>query len=202
MSRLTCCNQLMRLAYRSLLLILLSAPAITLAEPEEATIQRAYPVPEHGEIILNVPANWEVTYFSPGELKPPVITFYKKDKSQGELFQLNISTLWDDGFERDITRPEEIRALVEETGMNILESSKEEDLKLIPFKGTQGEGYYFVLSDKSARPGEYEYLMQGAVSVGEILVVFSLFTREPDSTYQAETLKMLMDAMHKLQRHL
>jgi hypothetical protein len=40
------------------------------------------------------------------------------------------------------------------------------------------------------------------VSVGEILVVFSLFTREPDSPYQSNTLKMLLDALHKLQRHV
>ena len=202
MSRLTVCKSLMRLTCQSLLLLLLSTPAITLAETGEAAIQRAYPVPEHGEIILNVPASWEVTYFSPGETKPPVITFYKKDKNHGELFQLNISTLWDDGFERDITKPEQIRSLVEETGINILEYSKEEELKLMPFKGTQGEGYYFVLSDKAARPGEYEYIMQGALSVGEILIVFSLFTREPDSTYQSEMLKMLRNALHKLQRHV
>ena len=199
---MTHCKSLMRLTCRSFLLLLLSIPAITLAEPEEAAIQRAYPVPDHGEIILNVPASWEVTYFSPGETKPPVITFYKKDKNQDELFQLNISTLWDDGFERDITSPEQIRALVEETGMNILEYSKEEELKLIPLNGTRGEGYYFVLSDKAPGPGEYEYLMQGALSVGEILVVFSLFTQEPDSPYQDKTLKMLLDALHKLQRHV
>lgn len=193
----------MRLTCRSLLLLfIVFASASPYADTEEKTIQRLYPVPEHGEIILNVPASWEVTYFSPGETKPPVITFYKKDKNQGELFQLNISTLWDDGFERDITSPEQIRALVEETGMNILEYSKEEELKLIPLNGSQGEGYYFILSDKAPGPGEYEYLMQGALSVGEILVVFSLFTQEPDSPYQNNTLKMLRDALHKLQRHV
>jgi hypothetical protein len=108
-------------------LLLILTPATTLAHAAENTLQRAYPVPEHGEIILNVPASWEVTYFSPGETRPPVITFYKKDKTAGELFQLNISTLWDDGFERNITRPERIRALVEDSGSTPLQSSREEE---------------------------------------------------------------------------
>jgi hypothetical protein len=64
------------LLHSSLLLIL--TPAATLAHAAENALQRAYPVPEHGELILNVPASWEVTYFSPGETRPPVITFYKK----------------------------------------------------------------------------------------------------------------------------
>lgn len=152
----------MRVDYWSLLLLFITTPVITLADIDDETRQRAYPVPEHGEIILNVPASWEVTYFSPGESKPPVITFYIKDEKKRELFQLNISTLWDDGFEKDITSPDHIKALVEDVGLSVLESSREEELILKPLKWAQGEGYYFVLSDKAVKPGEYGHLLQGA----------------------------------------
>ena len=165
-------------------------------------IQRPYPVPDHGEVILNVPENWEVTYLSLAEDKPPVITFYQTDDDKRELFQFNLSMLWDDGFKRDIRDPENIKALVTNVGEGILESSVESELVLIPISGVDGQGYYFKLSDKAEKPGEYKYLTQGALSVGEVLLVFSLFTYGPDKQLQNMALEMMQTAIHKFQRDI
>ena len=166
------------------------------------TVQRLYPVPEHGELVLEVPEKWEVTYFSPAENKPPVITFYQKDDKKKELFQLNLSPLWDDGFGRNITSPEQIRDFVNNVGQRVLELSDETELQLLLIQGTDGQGYFFSLTDSSAGPGEYRYLTQGALSVGEILVVFSLFTHEPDSPIYDSVMKMLQTASLRFQRHV
>ena len=165
-------------------------------------IQRNYPVPDHGELVLKVPENWEVTYLSLAEDKPPVITFYQTDSQKREIFQLNLSIFWDDGFKRKITNPDNIKALVTNVGESILESSAESELVLNPISGVAGQGYYFKLSDKAAKTDEYKYLTQGALGVGEVLLVFSLFCYEPDIQLQNMALEMMQTAIHKFQRDI
>ena len=164
--------------------------------------QRNYPVPGHGELVLKVPENWEVTYLSLAEDKPPVITFYQTDSQKREIFQLNLSIFWDDGFKRKITNPDNIKALVTNVGESILESSAESELVLNPISGVAGQGYYFKLSDKAAKTDEYKYLTQGALGVGEVLLVFSLFCYEPDIQLQNMALEMMQTAIHKFQRDI
>ena len=175
-------------------------PAENLFASDNITTQRNYPVPGHGEVVLEVPENWEVTYLSLAGDKPPVITFYQTDNQENEIFQFNLSIFWDDGFKRDITNPENIKALVNDVGESILESSAETELVLNSITGTEGHGYYFNLSDKAVKPGEYKYLTQGALNVRELLLVFSLFTYEPDIQLQNIALEMMQTATHKNQR--
>ena len=177
-------------------------PASLLATDNTNTTQRNYPVPRHGELILKVPENWEVTYLSLAEEKPPVITFYQTDSKKREIFQLNLSIFWDDGFKQKITNPENIRALVIDVGESILESSVESELVLNPITGAAGQGYYFNLSDKTEKTDEYKYLTQGALGVGELLLVFSLFSYEPDVQLQNMALEMMQTAIHKFQRYI
>ncbi len=161
-----------------------------------------FPIPEHGEIIFQVPLSWDYTYFSLGETRPPVITFFRKDPAGKEIFQLNVSLLWDDGFERNILRDDNVRKLVEEVGEDILQFSDETELLLEHLEGKEGQGYFFDLSDSSARPGEYRYLTQGALGVGEVLLVFSLFTNDPEGQIREIALEMITTALLKLQRHV
>lgn len=152
--------------------------------------------------MLEVPEDWEVTYLSLAEDKPPVITFYQTDSQEKEIFQFNLSIFWDDGFKKDITSPESIKTFVTEVGEGILESSKETELVLVPITGRDGQGYYFKLTDKAEKPGEYKYLAQGAMNVRELLLVFSLFTYEPDIQLQDMALQMIQTATQKIQRHI
>ncbi len=176
-------------------LFLLSAKTLSITD----TTQRLYPIPEHGQLKLQVPTEWEVSYLSLGETKPPVITFYRQNEVNQEIFQLNLSILWDDGYSRDITNPETIRKLVEDSGQSTLPSSEEQSLKMEEFEGSSGHGYYFNLTDAMTPRGEYKYLLQGALNVGTILVVFSLFTRDVDSNLMDQTLMMIKTATHEFQ---
>lgn len=166
------------------------------------TTQRNYPVPGHGELVLEVPGDWEVTYLSLAGDKPPVITFYQTDNQEKEIFQFNLSIFWDDGFKKDITSPESIKTFVTEVGEGILESSKETELVLVPITGKEGQGYYFNLTDKAEKAGEYKYLSQGALNVRELLLVFSLFTYEPDIQLRNMALQMIQTATWNNQRHI
>ena len=173
-----------------------------LSAQDYETENRKYPVPEHGELVIDVPTSWEVTYVSLSEKKPAIITFYKKNEIGGEIFQLNISVLWDDGFIRDITSPEHIRSVVENSGKELLQNSVEKEISLVPLDGLEGTGFYFNLTDAQPRQGEFRYLTQGAIGVGEVLLIFSLFTNDLKSGYREKMLAMILSARHKLQRQV
>ena len=186
-----------------LLYLTLLMPLSLSAQPEQDKhTQRIYPIPEHGELILNVPSDWEVTYVESGKAAPPLITFFRKNEHKAIVFQLNLSILWDDGFERNITEPEEIKRLVEEAGNSALAHSEQTRLELVPVTGIMGTGYLFSLSDATPAPGEYRYLTQGALSVGEVLVVFSLFTHDTEPELRTSVLQLLETARHRFQRHV
>ena len=178
----------------AILLVLVSASALC-AE----TIKRVYPIPLHGEMVMQVPADWDVSYVSMGETRPPVVTFYQQDKTDQYLFQLNTSMFWDDGYSRDIKNSQTIRDLVESTGQSALPSSVEQNLDLQEIIGSDGQGYYFTLTDARAGQGGFKYLLQGALNVGSVLVVFSLFTIEDNKELVETTLTMLKTAIHRYQ---
>lgn len=162
----------------------------------------SFAVPNHGELVFHVPVGWEINYvfYDEEEAVPPLVTFFSRDEKRRELFQLNVSALWDDSFSRNVTDPASIRELVEEVGQNILEYSDQNELVLKPFSGRNGEGYYFNVTDSSARPGEYRYLTQGALAVGDVVLIFSLFTHDGDTALKEKTLQMLRAVVQKHQR--
>lgn len=162
----------------------------------------SFAVPNHGELVFHVPVGWEINYVFYGEEKavPPVVTFFARDEQERELFQLNVSALWDDSFTCDVTDPANVRKLVEEVGQDILEYSDQNELVLEPFSGSSGEGYYFNVTDSSSRPGEYRCLVQGALAVGDVVLVFSLFTHDDNQELKDKTLQMLRAVVQKHQR--
>ena len=188
-------------SFRILLFLVISPVAV--ADYKDGTELTLFPIPEHGEIVFEVPQDWDYTYVAAGlTAKPPVITFFTEDESGREVFQLNVSILWDDGFARDILEEESIQQLVRDVGEDILPFSDETELQLERITGQEGLGYIFSLTDSSARPGEYRYLTQGALSVGEVLLVFSLFSNDREGQLRENTLEMIKTALHKIQRHV
>ena len=68
----------------------------------------------------------------------------------------------------------ELKSTVQGTGQKMLDSAVENELHLSSLKLKDGLAYYFSLTDKAPKPGEYEYMSQGLASLGEILVSFTV----------------------------
>ena len=153
-------------------------------------------IPGHGMLIMDVPKVWNYNLTITGDQTPPIITFYNLDKDEEAIYQLNLSVLWDDGFHRNILSSEYIYSLVEKTGKQALLNSDQSELILKEIVGQDGSGYWFNLSDRNAGSGEYQFLTQGALAVGELLIIFSLFSNDNDSILQEALLKIIMGAQH------
>lgn len=182
-------------------IILLSLYVINASATKENDIDyqiesKSFTIPDHGVLTLDVPRVWNYNFTIKGNNEPPIITFYNLDKDKEEIYQLNLSVLWDDGFQRNILTSEYIHSLVEKTGNQALINSDQSELILKEIIGRNGIGYWFNLSDSTADPGEYKFLTQGALAVGVILLIFSLFCNDDGTILQETLLKMVIGAKH------
>ena len=182
-------------------IILLSLYVINASATKENDIDyqiesKSFTIPDHGVLTLDVPRVWNYNFTIKGNNNPPIITFYNLDKDKEEIYQLNLSVLWEDGFKRNISSPEYIQSLVEETGEQALINSDQTELSLKKITGQDGVGYLFNLSDSGANTDEYQFLTQGALAVGKLLLIFSLFSNEDESILQQALLKIIMSAQH------
>lgn len=75
-----------------------------------------------------------------------------------------------------------IREQVEEQGKKVMEGAVEKSLEIKELKADGAAGYYYRLTDRSPRPGEFLYMMQGQVGRAETLVTFTyLFNYDNDA---------------------
>ena len=169
-------------------------------DPDYSVDREYFDIPGHGELVIYVPRIWNFNFTKTDDNTPPLITFYVLDNNEEEIFQLNMSVFWDDGYERKITSREYIYSLVEQTGEKTLEFSDQTELELKEITGASGIGYLYDLTDSNAKENEYEYLTQGALAVGDILLVFSLFSNDEEPLLREAVLRSLKTAEHRFRR--
>ena len=192
-----------RIVLTASLLISLVGMSVSLAESDTADYEldtEIFEIPDHGELIMDVPRLWNYNFTKTDDQTPPLITFYVLDENKSEIFQLNMSVFWEDGYARNITTTEYIKTMVTEAGENTLRYSDEDKLELVDLNGREGEGYYFQLTDSSAGDGEYRLLTQGALGVGKVLLVFSLFSNDEEGILRDAMLRALESARHRARR--
>lgn len=171
---------------------------------EAETAREEYEIPNHGILVMDVPVGWQATFYQPENDGFPIISFFPFEDSERfkgtENFQLSVAVFWTDSALRDLTAPENLRKFVENVGDSVLEQSDQDTLELKEIVGHSGIGYLFDLSDEDTDDDEFKYLTQGALAVGNVVVVFSLFTREIHETLRAQTLEMLKTARQDMSR--
>ena len=177
-------------------LYVINAPATIENDIDYQIESESFTIPGHGVLTLDVPRVWNYNFTIKDSNEPPIITFYNLDKDKEEIYQLNLSVLWEDGFKRNISSPEYIQSLVEKTGKQALINSDQTNLSLKKITGQDGVGYLFNLSDSGVNTDEYQFLTQGALAVGKLLLIFSLFSNDNESILQEALLKIIMSAQH------
>lgn len=177
-------------------LYIINAPATIKNDIDYQIESESFTIPGHGVLTLDVPRVWNYNFTIKGSNEPPIITFYNLGKDKEEIYQLNLSVLWEDGFKRNISSPEYIQSLVEKTGKQALINSDQTNLSLKKITGQDGVGYLFNLSDSGVNTDEYQFLTQGALAVGKLLLIFSLFSNDNESILQEALLKIIMSAQH------
>lgn len=189
-----------RLSIRSSLFVFLVSGAglSALVHADHPVGREEYPIPDHGNLVMYVPDDWNATFYQPEDEAFPIIVFYPLFGPQ--IFQLTVAVFWEQSPLQDLTAPQNLRRFVESVGQEVLPRADQDELMLDEIAGHSGTGYLFDLTNSEASEDEYPYLTQGALGVGNVMVVFSLFTRDQDNDFRQLSLRMLKDARQEFDR--
>lgn len=182
------------------LVAILGLCSMSHAEADNPTAPEEYDIPQHGQLRMHVPVSWQVNFYQPEDDSFPIISFFPfegRERFKGsEDFQLSVAVFWTENPLYDLTDPDTLHDFVADVGEQVLKQSDQKNLDLEKISGDSGVGYIFDLSDEGAGESEYKYLTQGALTVGNVVLAFSLFSRNNHEQIRAEMLEMLTTAEH------
>ena len=173
---------------RCILLVVLlvgsAANAASSASPQN------FRLPGHGELQLRVPASWAAAVSQPSENLPPTIVL--KTKS-GQPFQILVTPVWPMEGSGPLPGLAEVKQEVGSAAKEAGPQSVEGTLSLQELSGASNHGFYFSATDRAPKVGEFKYLTQGIVCLGQINLAFTILTNDG----QDSVIKAALDAMRE-----
>ncbi len=153
-----------------------------------------YRNPEYGTLTFRVPAEWESRLERDPDRKIETIVF---TPPSGNSFMIMVSPLVLKGQKTDFKNQEIAKKQVEQLGSQLLPGAVEDRLDIREIKARYSTGYYYSLTDKAPKPGEWKYLVQGRVGVGVYLLHFTVLTNSANAKEISESLEMFRVADYK-----
>ena len=165
----------------------------TVAADESAigVSQHSFAIPQHGVLTLRVPDTWKQDVNQPPGDLPPTITF---SPAEGDEFVVLITPLWSPANNPAHNNPEKVKNLIDDDLKGMLPGAVEQQVDVQEFKGVDGTGYYFLVTDKAPKPGEYLYAVRAGIGVGDLLLSVTVLSRSKSSEGITATIKALMEA--------
>ena len=175
-------------------LLLVIGLCVALTTVALAGSSRVFELPDHGALTLTVPDGWMDKVNHPANRLPPTILFRPGLAGSGEVL---ITAVWPIPPVTRISDEATIRSEVATAAKKAASQSVEGALALQELKGAEGRGFYFSATDRAPAPGEYKYLTQGIVRVGEIALAFTVLTNDGQEGVIKAALEMLRTALHR-----
>jgi hypothetical protein len=159
---------------------------------DDAGAQRMYPMRGHGTLVLQLPSGWkDQIRQAPGAASQEIML----SGFEGTSFVVMITPIFaTPATAADFGTPKSIHAMVEKAAQAAAPRSVEGELGIVTIGGGQGPGYYFDATDRAPKPGEFKYMTQGAVGVGEMVCVFTILSDDAKSVVKTKALTMLSEA--------
>jgi hypothetical protein len=157
-------------------------------------IRTSYRVSQLHVLTLDVPYGWQDEIQRPKGDPLPTIVFRPEKMPASDIL---VTPIWSPKQKEGFNSAQRIREILEQGGRGALAESVEKELPFRELQGNSGSGWYFTLTDKGSqiKPGEYKYMTQGGIGVGDLLVMFTIFTNEKDSGYIPAALEMFAHAV-------
>jgi len=162
----------------------------------EETTTRNYKIPDHGSIQLQVPQSWKEELLQPTRGLPPTTVFSPKT---GTSFQILLTPMFSVREGMALSTPSEVKMNVERAAEQLKGQAVEKSILVKELKGPSAIGYYFSATDRAPKPGEYKYITQGMLRVGELALTFTVLSNDGAENIVSESLLMLKGAVHAKQ---
>jgi hypothetical protein len=157
------------------------------------TSERRIALPDHGALLIQIPRDWREHVRQPPNRLPPTIAL---EPASGKPFRVLITAMWPATKDRPPQSRDQIRAAVERAAQNARPQAVEAQLPVVEFQGRAGPGFYFSATDRAPKPGDYTFLTQGMLRIGELSVTFTILTNEGQESVVKQALDALKTAAH------
>jgi hypothetical protein len=152
-----------------------------------------YVVPGHGKLRLRVPDGWSDTSKA---LEQPASVLLRFRPVAGNAFYVQVTAVWLDPSKLAKMTPESLKASVGQSTAEPLRQAVEKAVTIQELRGKQTLGYYYSLTDRAPPPGEYRYITQGELRVGELLTTFTILHQDAMLPDKKLALAMFTDAIY------
>ena len=161
-------------------LFLLSAAA----NADSGATGKQYPIPGHGMLELDLPAELDAILDQPAAGGPPAIALRPK---QGGDFGVMVVVSWREAADTDFGSDAYLQRVLKEKTRPYLDQLGLAEVPVTRLSGGKNPGYASSMTDESVvgtppEPGNFPYLRQGVVTTGDLLLTYTIFmyTRDPD----------------------
>ena len=147
-----------------------------------------YSLAPHGVLLLPVPPTWnqKIQDGQPG--KPPTLLFAPE---HGSGFAVEVTSLWPTAPDAKLPSLDQIKLAVTKGADEEKPEAAETDIPITELQGTSGSGYYFKVTDRAPKPGEFKYMTRGMLRVAESLLAFTILCNDDTQSAIADALAML-----------
>jgi hypothetical protein len=152
--------------------------------------EKRYPVADHGYVQVRVISSWKGELREHPQRLSPSVVFQPEE---GGLFQIWLTPVWSP--KKDTSPLETIREEVRKSAEGIKSQTVEQNFPILELQGTSGQGFYLSATDKAPQPGDYKFLTQGILLVGELKITFDILTNDSLGEVVKEALAMLKGAV-------
>ena len=155
------------------------------------TAERRYALSDRGFLALAVPAGWKQEVRQRDTTIPPTIIY---GPDSGSAFQVLVTPIWPMKEGVPQPTPEAMKSSILRAIEGVKSQAVEKSIDAIELKGKTVHGYYFQVTDRAPKPGEYKYMAQGMVGLEEIRVTFTILTNDGHRAVTDAALAMIRDA--------
>jgi len=152
---------------------------------------KKYALPDKTSLELSVPAGWKDELQAKEGSTPATIFFTPREGAPFKVFVIPLGRA-----RADATTSIQMRQSVQNAADKVKPRAVETILIAEEFKGASGPGYYFSATDRAPPAGEFKYLTQGMLLVGEVVVSFGVLTNDGQENVKEQAFSMLKGAAH------
>jgi hypothetical protein len=158
----------------------------------EATTIHTFPIDEHSNLQLSSPQSWPVQTRTAGQRRVRTIAF---GPQEGATYQVLVTPLPRPHKDERTADAMAIKQMVQLAAADARAQAVEKTLAVKELRGGVHVGYYFSTTDRAPLANEYRHMTQGMFSLGETVVVFTIFTNDGYESIVPAALTMIKNAV-------
>jgi TPR repeat protein len=161
------------------------------AHAQSNVTERRYPIGERGSLVMMVPADWREQVKRRDEKTPFTVRYQQKT---GAPFDVLVTPIWSMKAGDKVPTQEQLKRDVQSAADKLRPRAVETTIAANELLGVAAKGYYIKLTDRAPKKGEFTYLAQGMLGLGDVLILFTVLTNEGQQAVVDQAFSMLRSA--------